>query len=54
VRCREADAGERFIGLERWWEGGEEADGDGVLFPIGFKGVKGGRGDGMAPIQWGK
>jgi hypothetical protein len=34
--------------------GGEAASGGGVLLLIGFEGVKGGRGDGMAPIQWGK
>jgi hypothetical protein len=54
VRCREAGAGVHFIGPGRWWGGGEEAGGGGVLIPIGFEGVKGGRGDGTAPIQWGK
>jgi hypothetical protein len=34
--------------------GGVAADGDEVLLLIGFEGVKGGRGDGMALIQWGK
>jgi hypothetical protein len=54
VRCREAEAGVRFIGQGRRWGGGEEADGGGVLLLIGFEGVKGGRGDGTTPIQWGK
>jgi hypothetical protein len=54
VRCREAEAGVHFIGLGRQWRGVEEASGGGVLIPIGFEGVKGGRGDGMVPIQWGK
>jgi hypothetical protein len=43
-----------FIGPRRRWGGGEEASGGGVLIPVGFEGVKGGRGDGTAPIQWGK
>jgi hypothetical protein len=34
--------------------GGEAAGGSGVLLLIGFKRVKGGRGDGTVPIQWGK
>jgi hypothetical protein len=54
VRCGEAEAGVCFIGLGRRWEGGEAAGGGGVLLLISFEGVKGGRGDGMAPIQWGK
>jgi hypothetical protein len=54
VQCREAEAGVHFIGPGRRWRGGEEADSGGVLIPIGFKGVKGGRGDGTVPIQWGK
>jgi hypothetical protein len=41
--------GVRFIGPERRWGGGEAAGNGGV-----FEGVKGGRGDGMALIQWGK
>jgi hypothetical protein len=43
-----------FIGAGRRWGGGEEAGGGGVLIPVGFKGVKGRRGDGTTPIQWGK
>jgi hypothetical protein len=54
VWCREAEAGVHFIRLGRLWGGGEAASGGGVLLLIGFEGVKGGRGDGMAPIQWGK
>jgi hypothetical protein len=50
VRCREAEAGVRFIGPGRRWGGGEAADGSGVLLLISFKGVKGGRGDGTALI----
>jgi hypothetical protein len=46
--------GGAFYRVGRRWRGGEEADGGGVLIPIGFEGVKGGRGDGTAPIQWGK
>jgi hypothetical protein len=53
VRCGGAEAGVHFIGLGRWWGGGEVASGGGVLLLVGFKGVKGGRGDGAAPIQWG-
>jgi hypothetical protein len=51
VRCREVEAGAQFIGPGG---GGEEAGGGGVLIPTGFEGVKGGRGDETAPIQWGK
>jgi hypothetical protein len=43
-----------FIGPGRRWRGGEEAGSGGVLIPVGFEGVKGGRGDEMASIQWGK
>jgi hypothetical protein len=49
VQCEEA--GVHFIGPGRWWGRGEAADGSGVLLLVGFEGVKGGRGDGMAPIQ---
>jgi hypothetical protein len=45
--------GGTFYRAGRRWRGGEEAGGGGVLIPVGFKGVKGGRGDGTAPIQWG-
>jgi hypothetical protein len=41
VLCREAEVGGAFIGTGRWWRGGEEAGGGGVLIPVGFKGVKG-------------
>jgi hypothetical protein len=34
--------------------GGEVAGGSGVLLLISFEGVNGGRGDGTAPIRWGK
>jgi hypothetical protein len=51
VWCREAEAGVRFIGLGRQWGGGEAAGGGGVLLLVGFEGVKGGRGDGTAPIH---
>jgi hypothetical protein len=54
VRCREAEAGVRFIGPGRWWGGGEAAGGGGVLLLVGFEGVKGRRGDGTVLIQWGK
>jgi hypothetical protein len=54
VRCREAEAGVHFIGSARRWRGSEEAGSSGVLIPIGCEGVKGGIGDRMAPIQWGK
>jgi hypothetical protein len=54
VRCREAEAGVRFIGSGRWWGGGEAAGGGGVLLLVSFKGVKGGRGDGATLIQWGE
>jgi hypothetical protein len=54
VRCREAEAGVHFIGPGRRWGGWEAAGGGGVLFLIGFEGVKGGKGDGAASIQWGK
>jgi hypothetical protein len=54
MRCGEAEAGVRFIGPGRRWGGGEATDGGGVLLLVGFEGVKGGRGDGTAPIQWGK
>jgi hypothetical protein len=54
VRCRETEAGVRFIGLGRWWGGGEAAGGSGVLLLVGFEGVKWGRGDETTPIQWGK
>jgi hypothetical protein len=43
VRCREAEAGVHFIGPGRQWGGGEEAGGGGVLIPIGFEGIKGGK-----------
>jgi hypothetical protein len=33
---------------------GEATGGSAVLLLIGFEGVKGGRGDGTALIQWGK
>jgi hypothetical protein len=54
VWCREAKVGVCFIGPGRRWRGGEEAGNSGVLIPVGFEGVKGGRGYGTAPIQWGK
>jgi hypothetical protein len=54
VRFREAEAGVHFIGPRRRWGGGEAAGGGGVLPLVGFKGVRGGRGDGTTPIQWGK
>jgi hypothetical protein len=37
VRCEEAEAGVRFIGLGRRWGGGEATDGGGVLLLIGFE-----------------
>jgi hypothetical protein len=54
VRCREAEARVHFIGPGRRWGGGDSAGGGGVLLLLGFEGVKGGKGDGTAPIQWGK
>jgi hypothetical protein len=39
-----------FIGPGRQRGGGEEAGGGGVLIPIVFVGVKGGRGDGTTLI----
>jgi hypothetical protein len=54
MRCREAEAGVHFIGPGRWLGRGEVAGGGGVLHLTGFEGVKGGRGDGTVPIQWGK
>jgi hypothetical protein len=54
VRCREAEAGVRFIWSGRWRGGGEAAGSGGVLLFVDFKGVKGLRGDGTTPIQWGK
>jgi hypothetical protein len=36
VRCREVEAGVRFIGPGRQWRGGKEVGGGGVLIPIGF------------------
>jgi hypothetical protein len=54
VRCGEAEAGVRFIGPRRRWGGGVAAGGGGVLLLVGFEGVKGRRGDGTTPIQWGK
>jgi hypothetical protein len=54
VRCVEAEVGVRFIGPGRRWGGGEAAGGGGALFLVGFKGVKGGKGDGTTLIQWGK
>jgi hypothetical protein len=54
VRCREAEAGVRFIGPGRRWGGGEAARGGGVLLLVGFEYVKEGRGNGTALIQWGK
>jgi hypothetical protein len=54
VRCREVKAVVHFIGSGRRWRGGEEAGSGGVLIPVGFKGVKGERGDGTVLIQWGK
>jgi hypothetical protein len=54
VRCREAEVVVCFIGPGRRWGGGEAASGGGVLLLVGFKGVKRGRGDGTALIQWGK
>jgi hypothetical protein len=54
VRCREAEVGVRFIGPRKRWGGGEAAGGSGVLLLVSFEGVKGGRGDGTALIQWGK
>jgi hypothetical protein len=54
VRCGEAEAGVCFIGPGRRWGGGEVAGGGGVLLLLGFEGVKWGRGDGTALIQWGK
>jgi hypothetical protein len=53
VQCGEAEVGVRFIGPGRQWGGGEAADGGGVLLLVRFEGVKGGKGDRMAPIQWG-
>jgi hypothetical protein len=50
VRCGEAEVGVRFIGPGRQWGGEEAAGGGGVLLLVGFEGVKGGRGDGTAPI----
>jgi hypothetical protein len=32
----------------------EEAGDGGVLIPVGFEGIKEGRGDRTPPIQWGK
>jgi hypothetical protein len=54
VRCGEVEAGVHFIGPGRRWGGGEAAGDGGVLLLVGFEGVKGGRGDGTTPIQWGK
>jgi hypothetical protein len=54
VWCREAEVGVHIIGPGRRWGGGVAAGGDGVLLLIGFEGVKGGRGDRTALIQWGK
>jgi hypothetical protein len=62
---RRVKEGSSECGAERWrrgcfigpgwrWGEGEAAGGDGVLLLIGFKGVKGGREDGMTQIQWGK
>jgi hypothetical protein len=51
---RRGGGGVIFIGPGRPWGGGEAANGSGVLLLVGFKGVKGGRGDGTTPIQWGK
>jgi hypothetical protein len=45
VRCGEAEARVHFIGPGRRWGGGDSAGGGGV---------KGGKGDGTTPIQWGK
>jgi hypothetical protein len=50
VRCGEAEAGVRFIGLGRQWGGGEAAGGGGVLLLVSFEGVKGGGGDRTALI----
>jgi hypothetical protein len=46
--------GGAFYRVGRRWRGGEEAGGGGVLIPVGFEGVKGGRGDETVLIQWGK
>jgi hypothetical protein len=43
-----------FYRTGRRWGGEEAAGGGGVLLLVGFEGVKGGRGDGTTPIQWGK
>jgi hypothetical protein len=51
---RRGGGGVRFIGPGKRWGGGEAADGSGVLLLVSFEGVKGGRGDGTALIQWGK
>jgi hypothetical protein len=40
ARYGKAEAGAHFIGPGRWWGGGEEAGGSGVLILIGFEGVK--------------
>jgi hypothetical protein len=49
VRGREEEAGVHFIGSGRQWGGGEATGGGGVLLLVGFEGVKGGRGDRIAP-----
>jgi hypothetical protein len=46
--------GVHFIGPGRRWGEGEADGGGGVLLLIGFEGVKGGRREGTALIQWGK
>jgi hypothetical protein len=64
VRCREAEAGVRFIGPGRWWGGGEAAGGGGVVLLVCFEGVKreeetgrchfsGGSEGGMTTLQFG-
>jgi hypothetical protein len=49
VWCGEEEAGVHFIGSGRQWGGGEVTGGGGVLLLVGFEGVKGGRGDRIAP-----
>jgi hypothetical protein len=51
VRCGEAEAGVCFIWSGRRWGGGEAAGGGGVLLLVGFKGIKGGGGDGTVLIH---
>jgi hypothetical protein len=51
---RRGRGGGAFYRAGEAWGGGEVAGGGGVLLLVGFEGVKGGGGDGTAPIQWGK